>query len=72
MAAQALYVVDHQGRYCYIWAGSAAEARERAADPVLPVSSGAPHQHPRESGSPRGIEGAAPMRSIGIRTVTRG
>jgi hypothetical protein len=72
MEAQALYVVDHQGRYRYIWAGSAAEARERAADPALPVPLGAPHQHPRESGSPRGFEGAAPMRSIGIRTVIGG
>lgn len=72
MQVQALYVVDHQGRYRYIWAGSAAEAREKAADPELLVPADAPHQHPKMLGTPRGIEGAAPIRGIGIRTVTEG
>jgi hypothetical protein len=70
MHVQALYVVDFPGRYRYIWAGSAAEAREKAAAPALPMPAGAPHQHPKVLVSPRGMGESSPGRTIGTRTVT--
>jgi hypothetical protein len=69
MHEQALYVVDHRGRYQYIWAGSAAKAREKAAASTPPVPAGAPYQHHNMPGDPRGIAGAAPPGKIGIGTM---
>ena len=64
MGQQALYIVSYLGRDRFVWAASAAEAREKVFTPFPPLPSPTPRQSVATIG-PRDASDARRVRLVG-------